>query len=166
MEKEDEKPVLLFATSLRFCFEELVRRTTLIVVSVLRTVPLPARTLHTKTVGTSYPLGFETKRLDLSESGSAKSTILEGMTLRVERLLVPSDIASSFLIEDLIVDGKSILNRAAACGDIPARTFQENAIGIRLAAPQAKESIEIKMRNIGGCPCQFRAILICEVENA
>jgi hypothetical protein len=47
----------------------------------------------------------------------------------VQRVLVPSDIAGYWVIDDVLVDGKSQFPHT---GSVPCRTFQENAVGIRV----------------------------------
>jgi hypothetical protein len=81
------------------------------------------------------------------------------VVFRGERLIVPSDFAGQFLIRDIIVGNKS---QFAATGAVPARAFQENAVGGRLAldTAQISQNIVLSVENIGTTDQRFVATLV------
>jgi hypothetical protein len=106
-----------------------------------------------------FPLGFDSGITPIPAGGTASITSRPQVPFRGERLIVPSDIAGSFTITDLRV-GKN--SQFSSSGAVPARTFQENAVGIRLQldTAQISQDITINVQNIGGAPQTFRASLI------
>lgn len=105
-----------------------------------------------------FPLGFESS-IPVNPGQTASITSRPQVPFRGERLIVPSDIAGSFTLLDLRV-GKN--SQFSSSGAVPARTFQENAVGIRLQldTAQISQDITINVQNIGGAPQTFRASLI------
>ncbi len=77
---------------------------------------------------------------------------------RGDRFMVPSDIAGSFVINDIRVGKNSQL---PVPGALPARVFQENAVdaGITWDTAQISMQIAVLVTNIGGAPQTFRAAL-------
>lgn len=105
-----------------------------------------------------FPLGFESPAA-VPAGGAATITSRPQIPFRGERLIVPSDIAGSFSILDLRV-GKN--SQFTSSGAVPARTFQENAVGIRLMldTAQISQDVTLQVLNIGGAPQIFRAAII------
>ncbi len=105
-----------------------------------------------------YPLGFESAAA-IAAGVSQTITSRPQTPFRGERLIVPSDIAGSFTILDLRV-GKN--SQFTSTGAVPARTFQENSVGIRLQldTAQISQDISLSVQNIGGAPQIFRAAII------
>lgn len=105
-----------------------------------------------------YVMGFESQAQVLP-NGVSSITTRPQVPFRCERLLVPSDIAGSFTILDLRV-GKN--SQFASISAVPARTFQENSVGIRLQldTAQVSQDVTINVQNIGGAPQTFRAAVI------
>ena len=105
-----------------------------------------------------FPLGFESP-LAVPAGNTATITSRPQIPFRGERLIVPSDIAGSFSILDLRV-GKN--SQFTSSGAVPARTFQENAVGIRLMldTAQISQDVTLSVQNVGGAPQTFRAALI------
>jgi hypothetical protein len=105
-----------------------------------------------------FPLGFESS-IAVPAGNTATITSRPQVPFRGERLIVPSDIAGSFVLLDLRV-GKN--SQFTSTGAVPARTFQENAVGIRLSldTAQISQDISISVQNIGGAPQTFRASII------
>lgn len=105
-----------------------------------------------------FPLGFESPTTVLA-GATATITSRPQIPFRGERLIVPSDIAGSFSILDLRV-GKN--SQFTSSGAVPARTFQENAVGIRLQldTAQISQDVTLSVQNVGGAPQTFRAALI------
>jgi len=93
--------------------------------------------------------------------GGATRTIIRQpqVIFRGERLIVPSDIAGQFLIVDIIVGQRS---QFAATGSAPARTYQENAVGSRLAldTAQISQNLVLRVENIGSTDQRFVASMI------
>ena len=105
-----------------------------------------------------YPLGFES--VGLVAAGATANIIAQPQVVfRGERLIVPSDIAGQFVITDLRV-GKD--SQFASAGNIPARTFDEQGVGVRLRldTAQISQQIVLSVLNTGGAGAQFRATLI------
>lgn len=75
------------------------------------------------------------------------------------RLVVPSDIAGSFLIRDIVV-GKT--SQLAATGSVPARTYVELAVGtgLELDTAQVSQKISLLVENISAADARFNATLI------
>lgn len=105
-----------------------------------------------------FPLGFESPTT-IAPGATATITSRPQIPFRGERLIIPSDIAGSFSVLDLRV-GKN--SQFTSSGAVPARTFQENAVGIRLHldTAQISQDVTLSVQNIGGAPQTFRASLI------
>jgi hypothetical protein len=81
------------------------------------------------------------------------------VVFRGERLIVPSDIAGQFQIDDIRVGNKSQL---VSANSLPARTFDEQGVGVRLQmdTAQISQQIVLSVTNFGGADSVFRASLI------
>jgi hypothetical protein len=109
-----------------------------------------------------YPLGFDSGAV-IAAAASQAVTTQPQVVFRVERLVVPSDIGGSFVIDDVVV-GKNSQFAATNVG-VPARTFDERAVGVRLRGDTAKvsQNVTIQVTNIGGAGIRFRACVIGSV---
>lgn len=105
-----------------------------------------------------FPLGFESATTILG-GASASITSRPQVIFKGQRLVVPSDVAGQFVLDDVKV-GKD--SQFVAEGSIPARVLQENAVDVafELDTAQISQDITISVTNIGGAPATFRAALI------
>jgi len=105
-----------------------------------------------------YPLGFATAAA-VGAGASGIATAQPQVPFRIDRLVVPSDIAGLFTIDDLKV-GKN--SQFAATGAVPARIFQENGVGVCLKGDTAQVSmlVTLNVTNISGGAATFRAAVI------
>lgn len=105
-----------------------------------------------------YPLGFASTTPVIA-GGSQRITTRPQVPFRVDRLVVPSDIAGLFVIDDVKV-GKN--SQFAAEGAVPARVFQENGVGVTLKGDTAQVSMDVTLSvsNVSGAPSVFRAAII------
>jgi len=104
-----------------------------------------------------FPLGFP--ETDIDAGGTADVTSFPQVPFRGERLIVPSDIAGLFSIDDIRVGKNSQL---VASGPLPARAFSEVSVGVgvHLDTAQVSQQITLRVRNISGQTATFRAMLI------
>ncbi len=74
------------------------------------------------------------------------------------QLVVPDEIAPSFVIADFSVGGKK---QYAESGRIPARVFAKSSLGIRLMLPLAQpgDDVSLTVEHIGSEPMAFCATL-------
>lgn len=106
-----------------------------------------------------YPLGFESAAA-IPLNGTALVRATPQISFRGERLVVPSDISLFFSIDDIIVGKNSQL---VSDGPIPASTFSEVAVGVRLNLDTANigNTITMRVRNVGSADeIFFRAAII------
>lgn len=105
-----------------------------------------------------FPLGFVSNGTILA-GDSATITSRPQVLFKGQRLVVPSDVAGDFVVDDVKV-GKD--SQFVAEGAIPARILQENAVDcyFELDTAQISQDISISVTNIGGAPRTFRAGLI------
>lgn len=105
-----------------------------------------------------YPLGFASTAA-VGAGASGVVTAQPQVPFRIDRLVVPSDIAGLFTIDDLKV-GKN--SQFAATGSVPARIFQENGVGVCLKGDTAQVSmlVTLNVTNISGGAATFRAAVI------
>jgi len=105
-----------------------------------------------------YPLGFVSAAA-VPAGGFARITTRPQVPFRLDRLVVPSDLAGLFTIDDVKV-GKN--SQFAAEGSVPARIFQENAVGVCLKGDTAQVSMDVTLSvtNISGAAAFFRAAII------
>ncbi len=104
------------------------------------------------------PIGFDTVAA-VPAFTSATITQRPQEPFRPSRVFIPSDIAGSFLVDDIKVGNRSQL---AANGSLPARMFQENATGITLLLDTADPAIDVVLRvtNISGAALRFFAAIV------
>lgn len=109
------------------------------------------------TNGRRFPLGFESAA-PIAAGDSVTITSRPQTLFKGARLVLPSDIAGDFIIDDLKV-GKD--SQFVAEGPIPGRVLQENAtmVDFDLDTAQISQDISISVTNIGGAPRTFRAAL-------
>ena len=105
-----------------------------------------------------YPLGFVSAAA-VAAGASARITTRPQVPFRIDRLVVPSDLAGLFTIDDVKV-GKN--SQFAAEGSVPARIFQENGVGVCLKGDTAQISMDVTLSvtNISGAASFFRAAII------
>jgi len=104
-----------------------------------------------------FPLGF-VSAAPILPGQSITITSRPQVLFKGERLVLPSDLAGDFAVDDLKV-GKD--SQFVAEGAIPGRVLQENAtnVGFDLDTAQISQDISISVTNIGGAPRTFRAAL-------
>jgi hypothetical protein len=104
-----------------------------------------------------YPLGFT----QVAVPAGAVVTIpaRPQVVFRGERLIIPSNIAPFFLIQNIVV-GKD--SQQVAPGAVPAIAFSEVGVGVRLKLDTAQPGIDISLvvQNISGVVQDFAAALI------
>lgn len=105
-----------------------------------------------------FPLGFVSNGT-IAAGDSATITSRPQVLFKGQRLVVPSDVAGDFTVDDVKV-GKD--SQFVAEGAIPARVLQENAVdtAFELDTAQISQDISISVTNIAGAPRTFRAALI------
>ena len=105
-----------------------------------------------------YPLPFDSVA-NVAVGAQATITTRPQTVFRGKRLVVPSDIAGSFTIDDIRVGNRS---QSVVTGSNPARVFQEDAVGVSLQLDTCQISMDLSLlaTNIGGAPLRFRASLI------
>jgi hypothetical protein len=105
-----------------------------------------------------YPIGF-LSAAPVAAGASVQVISQPQIVFRPERIVVPSDIAGQFSIDQVIV-GKN--NQFVASQPIPGRVFAENGVGVRLQmdTAQISQNIVLAVTNIGGAPATFRAAII------
>lgn len=104
-----------------------------------------------------FPLGFPTTAI--AAAASATITAQTQVIFRPRRLLIPSDIAGSLLVNDLKVGKNSMFPSA---DPIPARVFSENAVGVdlQLDTAQVSQLISLSLTNSSGAAVTFNACVI------
>jgi len=109
-----------------------------------------------------YPLGFDSGAT-IAAGASANLTTQPQVVFRTERLIVPSDIGGSFVVDDLVVGKNSQF--AATNVAVPARVFDERAVGVRLKGDtaQVSQNVGLSVTNISGAAIRFRACVIGSV---
>jgi hypothetical protein len=88
-----------------------------------------------------FPLGFFQSGI-LPVMGAIDVVSRPQIVFRGERLVVPSSIASFFALIDIKVGNRSQLANSTA---LPAQTFAENAVGVRLALDTAVVAQDIAL---------------------
>jgi len=105
-----------------------------------------------------YVVGFDSV---VAVAGGALFTAVQTpqVVFRPERLIIPSDIAGLFLVANVLI-GKN--PAFAAAGAVPARTFSELGVGVRLQCDtvQPGMSIALQVQNISAAPARFTASFI------
>lgn len=81
------------------------------------------------------------------------------IVFRGERLLIPSDIAGQFQVDQIIV-GKN--PQQVSSNPLPGRVFDERGVGVRMQmdTAQISQDMVLLVTNIGGAPATFRAAII------
>lgn len=104
-----------------------------------------------------FPLGFESNGT-VANAATVTITSRPQVLFKGQRLVIPSDIAGDFTVDDLKV-GKD--SQFVAEGSIPGRVLQENATMVEfdLDTAQISQDISLIITNIGGAPRTFRAAL-------
>jgi hypothetical protein len=104
-----------------------------------------------------FPLGFESNGT-VANAATVNITSRPQVLFKGQRLVIPSDIAGDFTLDDLKV-GKD--SQFVAEGSIPGRVLQENATQVEfdLDTAQISQDITLIVTNIGGAPRTFRAAL-------
>jgi len=105
-----------------------------------------------------YPLGIDAGGI-VAPNDTVTINSQPQLPFRIERLVVPSDIAGSFVIEDFIVGKTSQFANEAA---VPARIFDERAEGVWLRGDtaQTSQNVVLKVTNTSGAGVYFRAAVI------
>lgn len=106
-----------------------------------------------------YPLGFDS--VQLIAAGATLPVVTQPqIPFRVERLVIPSDIGGLYATEEVSV-GKNP-QFAATDVAVPARTFDEQAVGVSMRGDtgQVSQNVTLRMNNFGGAPNRFRATII------
>lgn len=104
-----------------------------------------------------YPLGFPTTAV--AAGATATITSQPQTPFRGRRLIIPSDIAGSFLINDLKVGKNSMFPTS---NPVPARAFTELGVGVdlNLDTAQISQIISLAVENTSGAALDFNAVLI------
>lgn len=104
------------------------------------------------------PMGFDSG-VAVPAGGTVNITQRPQIPFRPARLTIPSDIAGSFLVNDMKVGNKSQL---AANSALPGRMFQENAVGNNLLLDTASPAIDVvlSVTNISGGAVRFNAGIV------
>jgi hypothetical protein len=103
-----------------------------------------------------YPLGFPTT--PVAAGATVNITAQSQVPYRARRLIIASDIAGSFLVNDIKV-GKNSMFASAGTGPVPARMFSEFGVGVdlNLDTSQISQLISINVTNISGATVNFNA---------
>jgi hypothetical protein len=105
-----------------------------------------------------YPLGFFQSGIGVC-TGAVDVVSRPQIVFRGERLVVPAVIGVNFSLIDVKVGNRSQLANSTA---LPAATFAENAVGVRLALDTATvaQDIALVVENISSDNATFMAALI------
>jgi len=109
-----------------------------------------------------FPIGFQSE-VPVAALGSGTDTVdvkqSPQIAFRAERLVVPSEIASKFIILDVKVGNRS---QFVSSGAVPATVFSEvgEAVSLRMDTAQVSQEIVIRVQNISGSPETFRAAMV------
>ena len=108
--------------------------------------------------GRRLPLGVRSNG-NIAAGAGATIKNQPQVLFRLERFVVPSDIAGFFDIDDIVVGTASVF---AAQGAVPARAFDEQATNILLGTDtnQPATDLTTKVVNIDAAPHLFRACYI------
>jgi hypothetical protein len=118
-----------------------------------------AVTARSATRRREFPLGFDSGLVLIPAGGVASIPASPQVIFRGERLVVPSNIAASFFIVNIVV-GKD--SQQVAPAPIPAVAFSEVGVGVRLMLDTAQPGvlITLQVQNISLVPARFYAALI------
>jgi hypothetical protein len=106
-------------------------------------------------------IGFDSANVvpgGVAAGTDAVISVLPQVIFRGYKLVVPSDIAGSFLISDIIVGNRSQL---VSAGSLPARAFQENSLEntLHLDTASVSQQLILKVTNISTNTLRFTAAL-------
>lgn len=106
-----------------------------------------------------FPLGFDSGATLIPAGGTVTINSQPQIPFRCERIVIPSDIAGGFVVEDFMV-GKN--SQFANDQPVPGRIFAENAVGVRLrtGTAQVSQNVVLRVTNTTGAPLRFRAAVI------
>jgi hypothetical protein len=109
--------------------------------------------------GRKWWLGFASTSTVAASGGTASVSAQPQCLFKGKRLIVPSDIAGSFDISDIKIGQQSQLGSS---GNIPARVFDERAVGVELDLDTAAVSqlISINVVNNSGAATTFKAAML------
>lgn len=104
-----------------------------------------------------YPLGFPTT--SLAAATTATISAAPQIPFRGRRLLIPSDIAGSILINDIKVGQAS---QFPASNPVPGRAFTELGVGVdlNLDTAQISQVVSLNVTNTSGAVVSFNAAII------
>lgn len=104
-----------------------------------------------------YPLGFPTTAVAAATAATIQTQ--PQVPFRGRRLLIPSDIAGSFLINDLRVGKNSMFPSA---NPVPARAFTELGVGVdlNLDTAQISQTVALLVQNTSLAAQTFNACII------
>jgi len=104
-----------------------------------------------------YPLGFPTT--SIAAGVTANVSAVTQVLFRGRRLIIPSKIAASVLINDLRVGKNSQL---PSSGPVPGSAFKETAFGVDLAldTAQVSQTITLNVTNTSLATITFNAALL------
>ena len=110
------------------------------------------------TKGRTVPLGFDSET-PIDPGQTRRITTRPQVVFKGVRPIVSSDIAGSFMLQDIII-GKN--SQFAASGPVPARVFEGNSFGVELDLDTAQigQDITMYVTNISSAPVRFIATLI------
>ena len=110
------------------------------------------------TKGRTVPLGFDSET-PIDAGATRRITTRPQVVFKGVRPIVSSDIAGSFMLQDIII-GKN--SQFAASGPVPARVFEGNSFGVELDLDTAQigQDITMYVTNISSAPVRFIATLI------
>ena len=106
--------------------------------------------------GREYPVGFGPLTIGPGERATLKS--VPEVPFRGRRLIIPSEIASMFVIRGIKI---GMLNQLATSNALPGRMFTEFAKGVDLSCDKTilGQSIELDVENVFGSSATFTACL-------
>lgn len=122
-------------------------------------LPSPKLMVIVPNRGRRLPMGLETKGLVAAGStGDASSD--PQVPFRMERFIVPSDIAAFFRISELSIGADNML--ASPSTSLPARGFDEEATQVLMGLDtnDPGTTIDIKVINITLVPYQFTSLAL------
>jgi hypothetical protein len=107
----------------------------------------------------TYHMGFDAGA-DTAPGLAGVATQQPQVTIRPERLIVPSFIAPFFTVDKIIVGKDS--QSAVGANPVPATTYSEVAVGVRLNLKTANlgHLVQLAFTNVDTDPHRFRATII------
>jgi hypothetical protein len=123
-------------------------------------LPHPKLRMRRPQDGRRLPLGVVSSNPASIPPGLSQDITSRPQVLfRLERFIVPSDIAALFVIDNITVGTNSVF---AATGPVPARVFDEQATNVLLGTDTNMPATDLttKVTNISLAPAVFRAAYI------